>query len=64
MREKQSVRKGAWYIEGKRRYRKRKPGGHGFPIELLASATASILGELAKPILKKNFSCRKQRQKR
>ena len=53
MRGKQSVKKGVWFIGGKRKYRKRKQRGKGFPIGVLASAAASILGEVAKPILKK-----------
>ena len=42
----------------KRRYRKRryrKQRGKEFPIGLLASAAAPILGEVAKSILKKKF---------
>ena len=57
MTEKQSVRKGLLYIGGEKRYRKqggkkryRKQTGKGFPIRLLASAAAQILGEVAKPI--------------
>ena len=61
---KQSVRKGFWYIGGKRRYRKRKQRGQGFPIGLLASAAAPILGEVAKPILKKKLHGRKRRRRR
>ena len=64
MRGKKSVKKGVWYIGGKRRYRKRKQKGKGFAIGLLASAAAPILGEVAKPILKKNFGGRKRRTKR
>ena len=45
MRIKQSVKKGVWYISGKR-----KQTGKGFPVGLLASAAVLILGEVAKPI--------------
>ena len=65
MRGKQSVRKGIWNIGGrKRRSRKlyRKQRGRGFPIGLLASATAPFLGEIAKPILKKVFRGRRRRR--
>ena len=50
-RGKQYVKKGFWYIGGK----KRKQKGAGLPIGLLATIGAPILGELAKPILGKNF---------
>ena len=45
-------------MEGKKRYRKRR--GKGFPIGLLAFATARLLGEVAKPILTKIFGGRKK----
>ena len=61
MRGKQSVKKGVWYIRQKRKYRKRKQRGKGFPIGLLASAVTPILGEAAKPILKIFFGGRKRR---
>ena len=54
MRGKQSVRKGVWYIGGKkRRYRKQRD--RGIPFELIASAAAPFLGEVAKPLLKNFF---------
>ena len=56
MRGKQSVRKGVWYIGGRKRLRqrtKRGQRGKGLPIGLLVSAAAPFLGEVAKPILKK-----------
>ena len=60
MRGKQSVRKGVWYIGGRRKRRKRKivkrQRGKGFPTGLLASAAAPFLGEIAKHILIKKFS--------
>ena len=63
MRGTQSLRKGVWYIGGKRKYRKRQQRGKGFPIGLLASATTPILGEVAKPILKKSFGVRKRKRR-
>ena len=64
MRGKQSVRKDIWNIGGRKRRRKlyRKQRGRGFPIGLLASATAPFLGEIAKPILKKVFRGRRRRR--
>ena len=51
----QSVKKGVWYIGGKRKYRKRKQQGKRFPIGLVASAAPPILGENSKAFIKKNF---------
>ena len=53
-REKQSVKKRIWHIGGKRKTRK-KQRGKGFPLRLLASIGAPILGEVAEPILVKIF---------
>ena len=64
MRGKQSVKKGVWYIGGRKRYRKRVQRGQrgrGLPIGLIASAAAPFLGEIAKPIFKKIFIGRKKR---
>ena len=63
MRGTQSVKKGVWYIGGQRKYRKRQQRGKGYPIGLLASATIPILGEVAKPILKKCFGVRKRKRR-
>ena len=63
MRGRQSVEKGVWYIGGKRKYRKRRQQGKAFPIGLSASAAAPILGEVAKPLLKKIFGSKKQRKR-
>ena len=57
-RGKHSVKKGVWYIGGGRRQ-----GGGSIPIGLLASIAAPILGEIAKPILRKIFG-RGRRRKR
>ena len=56
-RGKQTVKKGVWYIGGKKRRRRRrkKQKGKGFPFGLIASAAAPLLGEIAKPIFKKFF---------
>ena len=54
-RGKQIVKKGVWYIGGKKRKRKQKQKGKGFPFGLVASAAAPFLSEIAKPIFKKNF---------
>lgn len=71
MRGKQSVKKGIWYIGGrKRKLRKRKlrkrakkgQRGGAFPIGLLASAAVPFLGEIAKPIIKKVFGGRRKRR--
>ena len=65
MRGRQSVRKGVWYIGGrKRRGRKiyRKQRGKGLPLGLIASAAAPFLGEIAKPIFKKIFGGRRHRR--
>ena len=61
-RGKQSVKKGIWYIGTKRKIRKRQRG-KGFPLGLLASIGAPILGEVAKPILGKIFGRGRRRQK-
>ena len=47
-RGKQSVKKGIWYLGSRKRQR-----GKCFPLGLLASIGAPILGEIAKPILGK-----------
>ena len=55
-RGKQSVQKGIWYLQEKRRkIRTRikiRQQGKVFPIGLIASAAAPLLGEIAKPIFK------------
>ena len=58
-RGKQYVKKGVWYIGGK----KRKQKGGSIPFGLIASLTAPVLGEVAKPILGKMFG-RGRRRKR
>ena len=58
-RGKQYVKKGIWYIGGKE-----KQKGAALSIGLLASIGASILGELAKPILGKFFGRGRRRRTR
>ena len=60
-RGKQVLKKGVWYIDGKKKKRKQK--GKGLPIGLIASAAAPFLGEIAKPIFKKNFGGGKKEEK-
>ena len=50
---------------GRKRYRKRTKRGQrekGLPIGLIASAAATFLGEIAKPIFKKFFGGRRTRR--
>ena len=58
-RGKQYVKKGIWYVGGKE-----KQKGAGLSIGLLASIGASILGELAKPVLEKFFDRGRRRRTR
>ena len=60
MRGKQYIKKGVWYIGGK----KRKQKGGAFPLGLPASIGAPILGEIAKPILGKIFGRRRKLRRR
>ena len=50
-RGKQYVKKGVWYIEGKKRRQK----GGAIPFGLLASIATPVLGEVVIPILGKIF---------
>ena len=62
---KQSVKKGIWYLGEKRKIKPRvKKGqqGKGFPIGLLASASAPLLGEIATSIFKTIFWKRKKKK--
>ena len=57
-RGKQSVKKGIWYSGKKKKNKnknKKRQQGKGFPIGLIASATAPLLGEIARPIFKTIF---------
>ena len=58
MRRRKSVRKSVWYLGGRRkkRIRRGKKGQRGgfFPLPgLLGAAAGPIIGEIAKPLLKK-----------
>ena len=59
MKRKQSVRNGVWYIGGRRRSRRGQKGGF-LPIAgLLCSVAASLIGEIAKSILRKTVNGRR-----
>ena len=49
-RGKQSVKNGIWKTGGRKR--KRKQRGGTIPFGLIASLTAPVLGEIAKPVFK------------
>ena len=57
-RGKQYVKRGVWYIGGKKTKRL------GIHIGLLASIAAPVLGEVAKPILGKSFGRGRRRKRR
>ena len=63
-RGKQVVKKGVWYIGGKKRKTKIKQKGKGFPFGLVASAAAPLVDEITKPIFKKIFGRGRKRRKR
>ena len=63
MRGKQSVRKGVWYIGGKKRRYSKKQRGRGIPFGLIASAAATFLGKVTKALLKKMFGGRRRRRR-
>ena len=58
------MRKGVWYIGGKKRRYSKRQRGRGIPFGLIASAAAPILDEVAKPLLKKFFGGRRTRRRR
>ena len=62
---KQSVRGGVWHLGDKRRRRrKRRQKGFFLPIAgLLGSVAAPLIGEIAKPILKKIVGGRRRRRR-
>ena len=67
MRGKQSVKKGIWHIGGKCKRasrRKRRQKGGAIPFGLLASIRVPILGEIAKPILRKILGRGLQKRRR
>ena len=65
MRGKQSVRKGVWFFGGRRRIKRGKRGQRGgfLPLAgLLGAAAGPIIGEIAKPLLKKIIGGRWRRR--
>ena len=61
-RGKQVVKKGVWYIDGKRK-RKNQKGGT-IPPGLIASFAGPLLGEIAKPIFKETVGGRRPIRRR
>ena len=57
-RGKQTVKKGIWYIGGKK-----KQKGGAIPFGLIASLAAPVLGEIAKPVFKTIFGRGRKRRK-
>ena len=55
-------KKGAWYIGGKKK-KKKKQKGKRYPIGVIASLAAPVLGAVAKPI-KKIFGGRKRHRRK
>ena len=70
MRGPQSVKKGVWYLGGRKKKRivRKKPKkehcSKGFPLRLLASVGMPFLGEIAKPVIKKRIGRGKRRYRR
>ena len=65
-RGKQSVKKGVWYIGGKKKKKKKenqKQTGKGIPFGLIESLAALVLGEVAKPICNGIFGKEKRLRK-
>ena len=63
MNRKQSVKRGVWYIDGRRR-KQRGQKGEFLPIAgLLGSVTAPLIGEIAKPILRKTVGSRQVKRR-
>ena len=62
-RGKQSVKKGVWYIGGKKKKKRKQQRGKGIRLEVIASVAGPILSEVAKPIFKKIFGRGKSRRK-
>ena len=52
-RGKQVVKKGVWYIGGKRKRKRKNQKGGAIPLGLIASFAGPLLGEITKPIFKK-----------
>ena len=64
MHGRKSIKKGVWHIGG----RKKRQRGSAFPLGLVASLAAPILGEVAKPIfktiLRRGIKGRRRRRRR
>ena len=56
----QSVKKGIWYLGGKKRSKSKKGGT--FPFGLRASTAAPLLREIAKPVFKQIFGMGRRRK--
>ena len=64
MNRKQSVKRGVWYIGGRRRKRRGQKGAF-LPIAgLLGSVAAPLISEITKPILRKIVAGRKFKRRR
>ena len=59
MNRKQSVKRGVWYIGGRRRRQRKQKGGFLRIAGLLGSVAAPRVGEIAKPILRNIVGRRK-----
>ena len=62
-RGKPSVKKGVWYIGGKKKEKKKKQKGRAILFGLIASLAAPVLGEIAKPVFKTIFGRGRKRRK-
>ena len=62
-RGKQTVKKGIWRIGGRYKKRKRTQKGGAIRFGLIASLTAPVLGEIAKPVFKTIFGRGKRRRR-
>ena len=63
-RGKQVVKKGVWYIGGKRKKKEKTKKGGAIPLGLIASFARSLLGEIVKPIFKKRVGGRRPIRRR
>ena len=63
-RGKQVVKKGVWYIGGKRKRKRKNQIGGTIPLGLIASFAGSLLGEIPKPVFKKKVGGRRPRRRR
>ena len=63
-RGKKSIQKGVWHIGGKykRAPKRKKEKGGAIPFGVIASLAAPVLGEVAKPLLRKIFGRGRRRK--